>query len=47
MDRIQEFIEILDISLDSKRKRHLVGGVLLSMSLLLGGLAMTSFTLKE
>lgn len=47
MERIQEFIEALDYSLDSKRKRHIVGGILLSVSLLLGGLSMTSFTLRE
>ena len=40
-------IAALDYALDSKRKRHLVGGILLSASLLFGGLALTSFTLKE
>lgn len=37
---------MLDISLGSKRKRHIVGGVLVSFSLLLGGLAFTVITLK-
>jgi len=33
--------------LDAKRKRHVVGGVLISVSFLFGGLALTVFTIKE
>ncbi len=40
-------ITALDYALDTKRKRHLVGGILLSASLLFGGLALTSFTLND
>lgn len=47
MENIQIFIQMLDYSLDTPRKRHLMGGLLLSVSLLFGGLAFTSFTLKE
>lgn len=47
MDRLEHFIYLLDETIDSPRKRHLLGGILLSVSLLFGGLAFTSFTLKE
>lgn len=47
MDNIHTLILGLDEVLDTKRKRHLLGGILLSASLLFGGLALTSFTLKD
>lgn len=37
---------MLDQSLDTKKKRHIVGGVLLSVSLLFGGLALTIMTIQ-
>ena len=37
---------MLDLSLDTKKKRHIAGGVLMSISLLFGGLALTIITLK-
>lgn len=37
---------MLDHSLNSNKKRHIAGGVLLSISLLFGGLALTIMTLK-
>lgn len=43
----EEFIELLDFTLDTKRKRHIIGGVLLSISLLFGGLAVTTITLDR
>lgn len=46
MYRLEEFIVLLDNALDSKRKRHLAGGVLMSVSLLFGGLAITIITVK-
>ena len=46
MHRLEAIISMLDISLDTKRKRHIAGGILLSASLLFGGLAMTIMTLK-
>ena len=36
----------LDYSLDTKKKRHLAGGILMSISVLFGGLAFTVMTLK-
>lgn len=37
---------MLDEALDTKAKRHIAGGVLLSISLLFGGLAITIMTIK-
>lgn len=37
---------MLDHSLNTNKKRHIAGGVLLSISLLFGGLALTIMTLK-
>lgn len=47
MDRLEYVVSILEHALSTKRKRHLVGGILLSVSLLFGGLAVTVLTLKE
>ena len=46
MYRLQEILSMLDLSLDTKKKRHIAGGVLMSVSLLFGGLAVTIITLK-
>ena len=37
---------MLDHVLDTGRKRHIVGGVMLSASLFFGGLALTAMTIK-
>ena len=37
---------MLDHALNTKRKRHIAGGVLMSISLLFGGLAITIMTVK-
>ena len=42
----EAIISSLDITLDTKRKRHIVGGLLLSISMLFGGLALTAMTLN-
>ncbi len=47
MDILENFVSALDYVLDSKRKRHIIGGIMMSMSLMFGGLAVTVFTLKE
>ena len=47
MDSLENLISVLDFTLDSKRKRHLVGGILLSVSLFFGGLAITAMTLRS
>lgn len=43
----EELISMIDYSMDSKRKRHLIGGMLLSISMLFGGLAFTVMTIKS
>lgn len=40
------FISMLDV-LDTKRKRHITGGLLLSGALLFGGLAMTVMSIRD
>lgn len=47
MEQISNFISMMDRILDTGRKRHITGGVLLSTSLLFGGLALTVMTIKE
>ena len=37
---------MVDLSLNTRKKRHIAGGVLMSISLLFGGLAVTIMTLK-
>ncbi len=46
-DVINNVLISIDDILDTKRKRHIVGGILLSLSLLFGGLALTIMTIKE
>lgn len=46
MERLDAVLSMLDRTLDTKKKKHLAGGVLLSVSLLFGGLAITVLTLK-
>ena len=46
MHRLDAIISTLDISLDTKRKRHITGGILMSLSLLFGGLAITIMTVR-
>lgn len=47
MDILENFISSLDYVLNTKRKRHIIGGFMLSVSMLFGGLSVTIFTLKE
>ena len=47
MDGIGNFISMMDYILDTKRKRHITGGILLSASLLFGGLAFTVMTIQN
>ncbi|BDE86952.1 hypothetical protein CE91St42_14100 [Oscillospiraceae bacterium] len=46
MDGLANLISMLDYVLDSKKKRHITGGILLSVSLLFGGLALTVMTIN-
>lgn len=47
MDGLESIIYALDCVLDTKRKRHITGGILLSVSLLFSGLALTVMTIKN
>ena len=47
MHRLEGAIATLDYLLSTKRKRHIIGGVLMSASLLFAGLAFTVITLKQ
>ncbi len=46
MESLVAMISVLDYSLDTKRKQHIAGGILLSVSLLFGVLAFTTMTLQ-
>lgn len=46
MEGLADVISFLDFVTGSNRKRHIIGGVLLSVSFLFGGLALTAMTLK-
>lgn len=46
LDSLGNVIPMLDYVLDSRRKRHIVGGILLSVSLMFGGLALTVMTIQ-
>ncbi len=47
MDILESFIYTIDMMLDTKRKRHVIGGILLSAAFLFGGLAVTAMTIKD
>lgn len=46
MDRLENILSTIDYSLNTKRKRHILGGILMSVALLFGGLAATIMSLK-
>lgn len=47
MDRLERIVSTLSYVMSNKRKRHIVGGIMLSVSLLFGGLALTVITIKN
>lgn len=47
MEGLENVLYTLDMMLNTKRKRHIIGGVLLSVSTLFGGLALTVMTIKN
>lgn len=47
MNRLEGVIASLEYLLNNKRKRHIMGGILMSASLLFAGLAFTVITLKN
>lgn len=46
MDGLENVFLFLDYLTDTKRKRHVVGGILMSVSLFFGGLAFTMMTIQ-
>ena len=46
MDRLEYVVMMLERTLGTRAKRHIMGGALISVSLLFGGLALTVMTLK-
>lgn len=46
MNNINNIVSMIDEILDTNRKRHIIGGVLISISLLFGGLAITVMSIK-
>lgn len=47
LERIDIWVDQLDSLLNTRKKRHMMGGVLISMSALLSGIAITIMTIKE
>ena len=47
MSSLENMFLFLDYLTDTQRKRHIIGGVLMSVSLFFGGLAFTMMTVKE
>lgn len=46
MEGLDNIIEVIDYMLNTRRKRYIIGGILISMSALFGGLAITAITIK-
>ena len=46
MERLANILSMLDYSLGTKKKRHIAGGILLSVSLMFAGLTFTVMTIK-
>ena len=47
MNELADMISMLDFLLNTRRKRHIVGGILISLSTLFGGLAVTVMTIHK
>lgn len=47
MESTANLISMLDYVVDSKRKRHITGGLLLSAALLFGSMAITIMSIKD
>ena len=47
MNRLEGVMASLEYILNNKKKRHILGGILMSASLLFAGLAFTIITLRQ
>ena len=46
VEKLERILSMLDHSLNTKKKHHIAGGILMSVSMIFGGLAITVITLK-
>ena len=46
VENVERILCMLDHSLNTKKKRHIAGGILMSVSLFFGGLAFTVLTIR-
>ena len=46
MEKLEKILSVLDRSLGTRKKRHIAGGILMSISLMFGGFALTVITLS-
>lgn len=46
MYEFENFLALIDEILNTRRKRHIVGGILVSLSALFGGLAATALSIR-
>ena len=46
MEKLEKILSVLDRSLGTRKKRHIAGGILMSISLMFGGFALTVITLN-
>lgn len=47
MDRVKKMLATFEHLVSTKKKRHIVGGILLSTSIFLGGIALTVMSAKN
>jgi hypothetical protein len=47
MEGFANLVSMMDYVVNTKRKRHITGGLLISMAMLFGGLAITVMSAKE
>lgn len=46
MEKLGRILSMIDHSLNTRKRRHIAGGILMSISLLFGGLAATVLSVK-
>lgn len=46
MYQLESILEVIEEILNIKRKRHIAGGILISLAVLFGGLAATALTIR-
>lgn len=46
MEKLGRILSMIDHTLNTKKRRHIAGGILMSISLLFGGLAVTVLSVK-